>query len=65
MVRVAEHLFKKEPCLLDVAGPGKTLDVPEGAYVERALASPQSVDPRVTSTSISCFESYQLAPSSP
>jgi hypothetical protein len=37
MVRVAQHLFEKEPSLLDVAGTGKTLDVPEGAHVERTL----------------------------
>src|SRR5262249_62056443 len=44
MVRVAQHLFEQEPRLLDVAGAGKTLDVPEGADVERAFASVQSVD---------------------
>src|SRR5262245_21085525 len=48
MVRVAQHLFEKESCLLDITGAGKTLDVPEGAHVERAFAPAQPVDPCLT-----------------
>src|SRR5258707_374254 len=52
MVRVAQHLFEKEPCLLDIAGTSKTLDVPESAYVECALASPQSIDSSVAGIAV-------------
>src|SRR6266481_1271856 len=52
MVRVAQHLFEKEPCLLDIAGTSKTLDVPESAHVERALASPQSIDSSVAGIAV-------------
>src|SRR6266853_2832663 len=52
MVRVAQHLFEKEPCLLDIAGTGKTLDVPESAHVERALASSQSIDSSVVGIAV-------------
>src|SRR4029079_17376508 len=52
MVRVADHLFKQKPRLLDVPGTGKTLDIPEDAHVERAFAPAQPVGPRLTGIAI-------------
>ena len=52
MVRVAKHLFEKKPRLLDVAGAGETLDVPETAHIERAFDPLQSVDPRLTGIAV-------------
>ena len=43
VVGVGEHLFEDVPALIDAAGPGQRLDVPERAQVERALAAGQPV----------------------
>ena len=43
VVGVGEHLFENVPALIDAAGPGQRLHVPERAQVERALAAGQAV----------------------
>src|SRR5262245_7288771 len=52
MVRVADHLFKQKPRLLDIPGTGKTLNIPEGAHVERAFPPAQPVDPCLTGIAV-------------